>query len=217
MPENWVLNLLDSNNDIVQSTTVSSSDGSYSFTNLIPGSYTIQQVVQSEWLQTSPITATYDWLGEHFSIPVTPIAMVYGDFNNDGYNDLAVLSDNNSNTATITLYLNQGDGTFQQVAIEDETTGTTADSLSFNAADAAYDLLTLTGIPNAQGPSLGIVTKSGKLFVVPNNTTRSDQVQALRIHIRLGGHRRRSQYLGLRQRRPEQRRHYRSRSVVHRQ
>jgi SdrD B-like domain/FG-GAP-like repeat/RTX calcium-binding nonapeptide repeat (4 copies) len=177
VPQNWVLNLLDSNNNIVQTTTVNANNGSYSFTNLVPGSYTIEQVVQSEWLQTSPITATYNWVGEQFDIPVTPIAMTYGDFNNDGYNDLAVLSDNNSNTATITLYLNQDDGTFQQVNVLDETTGATASSLSFNASDDSYDLLTLTGIPNAQGPSLGIVTKSGKLYVVRNDTTDTDQVE----------------------------------------
>ena len=91
----------------------------------------------------------------------------------DGYNDLAILSDNNSNTATITLYVNQDDGTFQQVNILDETTNTTTNSLSFDVSDASYDLLTLTGIPNAQGPSLGIVTKSGK-FEGGNDTLYGD-------------------------------------------
>src|SRR5581483_5132223 len=58
VPSNWTLSLLGSSGTVVQTQTVN-SNGTYTFANIRPGNYTIEQNVQSTWLQTSPVTATY--------------------------------------------------------------------------------------------------------------------------------------------------------------
>ena len=52
--ENWTVNLKDTTNTNLISTTKSASDGSYSFTGLCAQSYAVSEVLQSTWTQTSP-------------------------------------------------------------------------------------------------------------------------------------------------------------------
>ncbi len=51
--QGWTVELLDSSGNILETVT-SAADGSYSFANLAPGVYTIEEVVQSGWYQTEP-------------------------------------------------------------------------------------------------------------------------------------------------------------------
>jgi protocatechuate 3,4-dioxygenase beta subunit len=51
--QGWTVNLLDPSGNIV-ATTTSNSGGTYSFANLGPGTYTLQEVVQTGWVQTQP-------------------------------------------------------------------------------------------------------------------------------------------------------------------
>jgi hypothetical protein len=51
--QGWTVNLLDSSNNII-ATTTSAADGSFSFANLGYGVYTIEEVNQSGWYQTAP-------------------------------------------------------------------------------------------------------------------------------------------------------------------
>ena len=51
--QGWTVELLDSNGNIV-ATTTSAADGSYSFADVAPGAYTIEEITQSGWFQTEP-------------------------------------------------------------------------------------------------------------------------------------------------------------------
>ena len=53
----WTVNLLNSGGTLV-ATTTSSSSGHYSFANLTPGTYTIEEVVQAGWVITQPTNQT---------------------------------------------------------------------------------------------------------------------------------------------------------------
>ena len=49
----WTVDLLDSVGNIV-ATTVTDSNGDYSFSDLGPGTYTVQEDLQPGWVQTAP-------------------------------------------------------------------------------------------------------------------------------------------------------------------
>ena len=49
----WTIDLLDSAGAIV-ATTVTDANGNYSFTDVGPGTYTVQEELQPGWIQTSP-------------------------------------------------------------------------------------------------------------------------------------------------------------------
>jgi streptogramin lyase len=51
--QGWTVDLLDSHGNII-ATTTSAVDGSFSFANLGPGTYTLEEVPQSGWYQTAP-------------------------------------------------------------------------------------------------------------------------------------------------------------------
>jgi len=48
----WTISLMKEGTEVAS--TVTAADGSYSFTDIVPGSYTIEEVLQSGWLQTNP-------------------------------------------------------------------------------------------------------------------------------------------------------------------
>jgi hypothetical protein len=93
----WTVELLDSRNDVI-ATTETGSDGLYFFFNVLPGTYTIEQVLQDGWEQSTPsggagITVTAaegtEYTGEDFAN--TQVAQVTGtvyiDANNNGIQD----------------------------------------------------------------------------------------------------------------------------------
>src|SRR5262249_2841238 len=49
----WSIDALDSGGNLVAS-TVTDASGNYSFSNLAPGTYTIEEVLQAGWTQTDP-------------------------------------------------------------------------------------------------------------------------------------------------------------------
>ena len=51
--QGWTVELLDSSGNIV-ATTTSAADGSYSFADVAPGAYTIEEIVQTGWFETQP-------------------------------------------------------------------------------------------------------------------------------------------------------------------
>jgi hypothetical protein len=55
---NWTITL--TNQTASVSTTLTDSNGNYSFTNLTDGNYTVGEVKQSGWTQTAPKTGTYN-------------------------------------------------------------------------------------------------------------------------------------------------------------
>ena len=52
--QGWTVELLDSNGNVL-ATTTSAADGSYSFSDLTYGVYTIEEIAQSGWYQTEPV------------------------------------------------------------------------------------------------------------------------------------------------------------------
>ena len=52
--EGWTVNLL--SGDTIVATTTTGTDGTYSFTGVAPGSYTVEEAVQSGWRQSYPAT-----------------------------------------------------------------------------------------------------------------------------------------------------------------
>jgi Legume lectin domain/SdrD B-like domain/Bacterial pre-peptidase C-terminal domain/Bacterial Ig-like domain len=92
--QGWTVNLLDSSNNIV-ATTTSAADGSYSFADLSFGVYTIEEINQAGWYQTEPaapgtytVTATSGAstagldFGNFQTVNVT--GNVYNDLNGNG-------------------------------------------------------------------------------------------------------------------------------------
>ena len=57
----WTIELLDSVGEVA-ATTTTAADGSYSFDDLDPGTYSVQEVQQDGFLQTYPASLTYDSL-----------------------------------------------------------------------------------------------------------------------------------------------------------
>jgi subtilisin family serine protease len=47
--------------DAGETSTVTDVNGDYSFTNVAPGTYTVAQVMQPDWMQTSPTAVDYNW------------------------------------------------------------------------------------------------------------------------------------------------------------
>src|SRR5581483_9086847 len=52
--QGWTIQRLDSNNNVVES-QVTDVNGTYSFTNVGPGTFTLREVLQNGWTQTFPV------------------------------------------------------------------------------------------------------------------------------------------------------------------
>jgi hypothetical protein len=91
----WTVNLLNSNGTVVASVTTNGT-GTYSFPNLGPGVWTIQEVNQSGWYQTQPVnppgtyvfaaTSGTNQSGLNYGnfLEITVSGSVYNDLNGDG-------------------------------------------------------------------------------------------------------------------------------------
>jgi protocatechuate 3,4-dioxygenase beta subunit len=95
--QGWTVDLFDAAGDLV-ATTTSDVNGDYSFTDIGPGTYTVQEELQPGWIQTAPAppgtytvaaTSGLDSTGlvfGNFEL-VTIAGQVYNDLNGDGSND----------------------------------------------------------------------------------------------------------------------------------
>jgi protocatechuate 3,4-dioxygenase beta subunit len=96
--QGWTVNLLDSSGNIV-ATTTSADDGTYSFSDVGPSTYTIEEVNQTGWYQTEPVNppGTYTEQAISSTNPsgldfgnfqlVNVTGQVYNDRNGNGSND----------------------------------------------------------------------------------------------------------------------------------
>ena len=55
---NWTITLTDQNGST--ETTATNNDGNYTFSGLIPGNYTVAEVLKTGWIQTFPTNGTYN-------------------------------------------------------------------------------------------------------------------------------------------------------------
>jgi len=79
----WTINVVDSSNQIV-ATTTTDTNGDYSFTGVGPGTYSIQEVVQTNYVPTTPTSITVTTIGgsspsvlnfgDHYAPFLTPAA-----------------------------------------------------------------------------------------------------------------------------------------------
>jgi protocatechuate 3,4-dioxygenase beta subunit/glutamine cyclotransferase len=95
--QGWTIDLFDAAGDLV-ATTVTDANGDFSFTDVFPGTYTVQEEQQPGWIQTAPAppgtytfnaTSGQDVSGLIFGNYqlVTYTGQVYNDLNGDGSND----------------------------------------------------------------------------------------------------------------------------------
>jgi protocatechuate 3,4-dioxygenase beta subunit len=96
--EEWEVDLINSGGDVAAS-VVTDAAGSYSFFNIGPGSYTLQERLQPDWVQTAPAPpGTYSFttssgfnvFGGFFGNRLKPedlSGLVYNDLNGDGSDD----------------------------------------------------------------------------------------------------------------------------------
>ena len=56
--QGWTVNLEDQSGNIV-ATTVSDANGNYEFDNLFPGTFIVEDVLQTGWIQTQPVSPNY--------------------------------------------------------------------------------------------------------------------------------------------------------------
>ena len=96
--QGWTVNLLDPAGNLV-ATTTSDANGNYEFDNLFPGTFTVEEVLQSGWTQTQPVNPNYYQFTTQSGLNETGLnfgnfinaenltGMVYNDLNGDGSND----------------------------------------------------------------------------------------------------------------------------------
>jgi len=120
--------------------TTSGSDGRYAFTGVAPGSYTVTATKSGYSVSSYNIdvaagsTVTQDIVLIGITVLLRtgnePRALATGDFNSDGKPDMAVA---NGTDSTVTVFINNGDNTFQTKAAI--ATGTTPCSVAVGDFD----------------------------------------------------------------------------------
>lgn len=108
----WTVELLSGTQVIA--TTQTASDGSYSFTQVRPGSYTVREVVPSGWRQFLPLEF------DSSSLPAPPAPNILGqnattaDLDGDGNQDIVSLGTSGpvNGDGTFFIYFGNGNGTF---------------------------------------------------------------------------------------------------------
>lgn len=160
-PANWDIQLLDQDGKVTATTTADTTDGSYTFDNVIPSDYTLRQVVQPDWLQVDPITSANPTFSYTLaSTGSAPVAMVEADFDLDGDQDIATVAAADK-AGTVTFLLNDGNGKFTKPNI--------TLSVSFSGGEA-FALEVIKGFPESSAPSLAVVSKEGWVSVLRNIT-----------------------------------------------
>jgi hypothetical protein len=94
----------------VVATTTSDADGHYLFNQPTPGQYTVRQAPPADWRQVAPFFSNPGFSTSQLPAQATGTVLVPGDFNGDGYADLAMITF--ANDTAITLFYNQKNGSF---------------------------------------------------------------------------------------------------------
>ena len=150
---------------VKQTTTASTTDGSYTFTNVIPGNYTVRQVVPPGWSEVSPVTfngGTFDPSSITFPSATVQGSTVF-DFNNDGYDDIAVLY-TAGGSFYVDVFLNEsGTGKYQRIvkAISQSTSAT-----PFRIEALAHGLSSDSLV---QSGNLGVFATNGDVWLYSNS------------------------------------------------
>jgi hypothetical protein len=166
----WTVNLLDSSGD-ASATSETGSDGSYFFFNVLPGTYTIEQVLENGWDQSTPsggsgITVSAaegsEYTDEDFAN--TQVAQVTGtayiDANNNGKQDPG-----ETPASEITVYLDlKDDGSLDP---GDPSTVTQADGV-FNFTGLAPGRY----IVRVSAAAVGVTTQPSPAFYTADVTAR---------------------------------------------
>ena len=95
--QGWTVNLLDQSGNIV-ATTTSDANGNYEFDNLFPGTFIVEEVLQSGWTQTQPVNPNYYSFATQSGLNETGLnfgnfstgtftGTVYNDLNGDGIHE----------------------------------------------------------------------------------------------------------------------------------
>jgi hypothetical protein len=75
--QGWTVNVVDANNHVVAS-AVSDANGNYTISGVGPGSFTLQEVVQSGWIITQPTNPSYYSFTSSSGVNV--VGGIFGDF-----------------------------------------------------------------------------------------------------------------------------------------
>jgi hypothetical protein len=104
----WTVNLLQ--NGQVVAASLTAADGTYQFPGVVPGSYTVQEVVPSGWREVTPFQSNLQLQDNGLvSTGTQPNALAAADFNGDGNIDVA-LTDPGADD--VTLLYGTGGGQF---------------------------------------------------------------------------------------------------------
>lgn len=110
----WIVRLTyDNDGNSIQTNT--NSDGTYTFTGVLPGQYQISVFPPSGWQQTSPVTQvpSFNQNSTYYPSSATPAGLTVADFNNDGLLDFAAGDDYSTGDSTsIDIYMNNINGVF---------------------------------------------------------------------------------------------------------
>jgi hypothetical protein len=90
-------------------TTLTDSQGNYSFTGLKPGNYTVQEVPTGGWRQVSPYVPNVSFQPGAVFDSIDPVTATYDDSDGDGYVDVAV-GFNDPSMPWVEVYFGNGTG-----------------------------------------------------------------------------------------------------------
>ncbi|WP_161604708.1 FG-GAP-like repeat-containing protein [Roseiconus nitratireducens] len=162
-PANWEVRLLAADGSQVATTYASTDDGSFHFDNVTPGTYSINQAGQADWLQVSPVTAnTPAFTHTFYAAGDSPTTIAQADFDQDGDLDLATVAPEKE-AGTVSFFLNDGAGKF--------TKSSQTASVKFNDGQA-WNLQVIHGLPGATGPSLAVISGKGWVSLLKNTTAK---------------------------------------------